>query len=396
MITVTGLVLAQMIGAPMYTVSAEPNLTVAPITWNVIGLDSNNVSVGPENFPVGVRVCNVGPDPATSVTVQLIWDSANSYIKLRPTSLGDAGDPATVPINIGTLAGGNTCRDVYFEVNVTRNANARGTSRRYHIEVDSAETLPISTLTPRELFVEYLISQSRNSTTDVLLDGVSVPAGGTMALVVGNTYTIRLEAATATNGYEQIEEFINFPNTIFRINSVATTYTANDLVTPDPDAATKLYADGCGWENDPNSPNYRSCLGTGKYGGTVTVDYNVTIISGGGTTQVLNTLIYDFSGSSYHYNSDYSTSARIAAIIDPTTLSISKNFAPDPTNVNGVSVLTFTISNPNPVAISGLNFTDTFPTSPGAMVVTTPLTTSNTCGGSLLDNLGGVLAAGDA
>jgi hypothetical protein len=53
-------------------------------------------------------------------------------------------------------------------------------------------------------------------------------------------------------------------------------------------------------------------------------------------------------------------------------LTLSKNFVPDPTNVNGVSALTFTITNPNPVALSGLNFTDTFPITPGAMVVANP------------------------
>src|SRR3990172_1970606 len=30
---------------------AAASLTITPITWNVIGLDSNNVTVGPENFP---------------------------------------------------------------------------------------------------------------------------------------------------------------------------------------------------------------------------------------------------------------------------------------------------------------------------------------------------------
>src|SRR4030043_413915 len=65
-------------------------------------------------------------------------------------------------------------------------------------------------------------------------------------------------------------------------------------------------------------PNYRACTSTGKYGGDIVVAYNVTIIGGGGTTQTLNTLIYDFSGSSYHYNSDFATSARVAALIHPT------------------------------------------------------------------------------
>src|SRR6185503_7072630 len=61
------------------------------------------------------------------------------------------------------------------------------------------------------------------------------------------------------------------------------------------------------------------------------------------------------------------------------------------------STLTFTITNPNQNdSLTGLAFTDTFPTSPGAMTVATPLTTSNTCGGTLQDNGGGVLAIGDS
>ena len=77
-----------------------------------------------------------------------------------------------------------------------------------------------SSPTPRQIFVEHLVSQNRNEVLNVLLNGVAIPAGGTMNLVVGNTYTIRLEGKTATNGYEQIESFINFPNTIFQVLSV--------------------------------------------------------------------------------------------------------------------------------------------------------------------------------
>ena len=153
-----------------------------------------------------------------------------------------------------------------------------------------------------------------------------------MALMVGNTYTIELVGSTATNGYEQIENFINFPNYIFQINSVGTTYTAPSGL--EPLAKTTLYGDGCRWENDPNSPNYRSWPGTGKYGGDITVTYNVTIISGAGTNQNLNSLIYDFSGSSYHYNADYSVQGRIAAIIDPNNVTFTKSFSPNPVSIN--------------------------------------------------------------
>jgi len=223
-------ILAGLLVPPPQPAVAQVTLTVTPITWNVLGLDSNDpVNAGPENFPVGVRVCNTGAvgEDATGVTARLFWDSSNAYIALRPGSLGSTIDPdVTAPVAIGGLPGGGACRDVYFEVSVDRTTSAYDTSRRYHIVVDSVETDPVSTPTNRELYVEHLISQSRNNTSMVTLDGVDVPAGGTMALVVGSTYNIELTAYTATNGYEQIETFINFNNTIFQINSVHTTYTA--------------------------------------------------------------------------------------------------------------------------------------------------------------------------
>jgi uncharacterized repeat protein (TIGR01451 family) len=368
---------AALLGAILFVVVpalAQPILTITPITWNVLGLDSNDVTVGPNNFPVGARVCNTGDAPAFNVSSTFVWDSSDTYINLRPGSKSSyTGADA-----VASLAA-SSCHDFYYEVQITRDAAAYDNTRQYHITA-TADTLGVSsTPTPREIYVEFLISQSRNSTDDVKLDGVSVPAGGSMSLVVGSTYNIQLIASTATNGYEQIESFINFPNTIFQVNTVAATYSADGGT--DSDAATKLYADGCSWENDPNSPNYRSCLDVGKYGGDVTLNYNVTIIGGGGTTQTLNTLIYDFSGSSYHYNSDFSTSARIAHIIDPTAVTIEKSFAPDPTIEGGTSTLTFTINNPNAAAIGDVNFSDTFPTTPGAMVVADPTGASTTgCG----------------
>ena len=341
------MLLARLFGAPVLPAAAQPVLSVSPITWNVVGLDSNNVNVGPNNFPVGARVCNTGDAAATNVVADFVWTTSDTYINLRPGSQN--------PITLTSLANG-TCRDFYFEVTVTRNAAAYTHTRRYRIDVTSDQTGVISTPTPREIYVERLISQSRNSTTDIRLDGVSVPAGGTMTLMVGGTYTIQLFGSTATNGYEQIETFINFPNTIFRVNSVVATYTAD--AGTDPAAASKLYADGCSWENDPNSPNYRSCLGVGKYGGTVTVTYNVTIIGGGGTTETLHSLIYDFSGSSYHYNADFSASVRFANIVNA---SIIKAFSPKSINPGGTSTLTFTITNPGTASLPGVNFIDDLP-----------------------------------
>ena len=267
--------LLSLVSPPQFSVKAAAELTVTPITWNVIGLDSNQINTGPNNFPVGVRVCNnttgVEATDATNVTATFAWDDSaglydgHDYINLRTGSLSSITYP-------DTLAAEGACTDFYFEATVKRDSGAYDQTRLYHIDITSTELPDATSTQPRELYVEHLISQSRNSTTDIELDGDSIPPGGTMVLMVGSTYDITLYGSTATNGYEQIETFINFPNTIFRINTVNTRYTAP----VDPTNIDKLYGDGCTWENDPDSPNYRSCLGTGKYGGDVVVNYNVT------------------------------------------------------------------------------------------------------------------------
>ncbi len=186
-----------------------------------------------------------------------------------------------------------------------------------------------------------------------------VAAGGTMDLMVGNTYYIKLTGFTATQGYEQLESFINIPNTIFQILSVSSTY---DHPT-DPYTIDKLYSDACAWENNPASPNYRACLGTGKAGGSIAVTYQVRILQVPGTPLVnpapLSTLVYDFSGSSFHYNSDYGVSTRYANIINA---SLSKSFSPKTILPGGTSTLTFTITNPGSSSISNVSFQDTLPT----------------------------------
>ncbi|MHB8882890.1 MAG: beta strand repeat-containing protein, partial [Thermodesulfovibrionales bacterium] len=345
---------------------AAVDLTVTPLTWNVVGLDSNSPASGPNRFPVGVRVCSSAA--TADVTVNFVWDSSNANINLRPGSLS--------AITIPSLAAGG-CSDAYFEVEVTRDAAAYDTVRRYHITATDASGTA-STPTPREIYVEHLVSQSRNGITTIRLNGVDVPAGGSMSLMVGNTYLIELDGFTATQGYNQLESFINFPNTIFQVLSVSTTYSSNTspYVSSPND---KLYADACLWASDPNSPNYRSCIGGDyKSGGSVTTTYTVKILSGGGTSESLYSLLYDFSGSSYHYNADYSVGARIANIIDPASAGISKTFSPDPTSLNGISALTITISNPNPGTVSGYNFTDTLPAN--MTVAATPGATTSGCG----------------
>lgn len=358
-----------------FTCPASAALSIAPLTWNVVGLDSNAPATGPHLFPVGARVCST--TATTNVAVAFVWDSANANVNLRAGSLSTIAIPA--------LAAG-ACADAYFEVDVTRTAAAFDTTRRYHITAtDSTGTA--STPTPRELYVEHLISQNRNHVTNVRYGTdpaalTAVAPGGTLALTVGSTYTIELSGSTATQGYEQLEAFVSLSNTVFQVLSVSTTYSADSSVyVGNPNDAA--YGDACRWENDPNSPNYRACVGIGgKVGGTIVTTYTVKVLSGGGTTEALDTLIYDFSGSSFHYNSDYAVAGRIAAIVDPASSTIAKSFAPNPANVNGIAALTITLSNPAAVPVSGYHFTDALPA--GMSVASPPAATTSGCGAPTL------------
>lgn len=63
----------------MLPVIASATLTITPITWDVVGLDSNDpVNSGPQDFPVGVRVCST--TAVTNVPVSFSWDDGmNAY-----------------------------------------------------------------------------------------------------------------------------------------------------------------------------------------------------------------------------------------------------------------------------------------------------------------------------
>lgn len=325
--------------------------TITPITWNIIGLDSNNVNAGPDVFPVGVRVCSTGASLNGYMT-RFVWESANANISL--SSAAEISLPAVAP---------NACQDVFHEVTVSRVAAARSTGRRYRIELlDAGGSVQGSTPANREIYVRPLISQNRNSTLQVSVDGNPVAIGGSIPLVRGQSYTIRLDAKTATQGYEQLENFLTLPAGVFRVNSVVSTYTAN--AGTDPSALSKVYADGCGWVNDVTSPDYQSCSGRGKYGGTTSVTYQVTAIGVG--SGAIRALIYDFSGNSFHYNSDYDGTSFNFTVSEPppvvlADLSVSKSDGTPNVTPGGTTSYTLVVANNGPSEVSGASVTDIQP-----------------------------------
>lgn len=317
-----------LLGSGIRSASAAAQLVVEPITWDVIGLDHNAVNTGPNEFPVGARVRNIGDEPATNVTVQFHWLSSNQFINLTPPELGST-DVLTTP-SIAPGASGL----FYFNVTVTRTPAAHFTSREFQITA-SADSIPPVSGPVRQLYVEKILSQSRN---DVL------SFTGPDTVEVGQVYQFMLQAKTATNGYEQLQVFINFPNSIFRIISINAHYSAprngGAGFTNDID-----YADACGWD-----PINRVCgAKTGcpipgcKAGGQIDTVYTVQVIRNLETTLSLTTLIHDFSGSSYHYNSDFGVTKTIVPVTDleirktaiPETVEAGTTFSYQITAVNG-------------------------------------------------------------
>jgi uncharacterized repeat protein (TIGR01451 family) len=341
-----------LIGAGAQTAHAQ--LTIKPITWNVIGLDSNKVTDGPDTFPVGARVCNTGGTTLNNVIATFSWDSSNIYINLTGNS--------TIASRALTA---NTCVDFYFDATVTRSSSAYNTSRRYHITATADGVGGVSTPTPRELFVEKLVSQARNQILSIT---------GPTTVYVGNTYTYTVDASTATGGYEQLEAFMHLSNIIFQIQSVYTTYTSPPNATND-----KVYADACGWDNNPLSPTYRSCIGPtnyagGKAGDNIRTIYTVKVISTGTTT--ITSMIHDFSGSSYHYNADFGTTVLSVTALPP-PLTLGKTANQSAFFGGGTVTYTLRLNNTSSYGMTINDFVDTLPTSPGSIAYVAGSSTFN-------------------
>ena len=258
---------------------AAASLSITPIEWNVVGLDSNTPASGPHRFVIGADVCNTGTEALTDVTTTWVWDTASTAMSL----IGPAvKDPFALAVG--------ECNKVWYSIDVVAAASSFDQTRRFHIDAAATGATTVSTPVPREIYVERLVSQNRNAINSIT---------GPDTVYVGGTYTYVLDASTATNGYEQLSATPFLDPSIFEIQSVTKVMDVGG--TDDT-----FYTDACGWVNDPTdtiTPAYRECAATGKAGGDLTVTVVASVIGTG--SGAIQAVIYDFSGSSYHYNSDF-------------------------------------------------------------------------------------------
>ncbi|MEA2521123.1 MAG: trimeric autotransporter adhesin, partial [Actinomycetota bacterium] len=340
--------LATLLASPLSLVGVVPanaaaSLTLTPTTWNVVGLDSNNLNAGPNEFLSGAKVCNTGDTAAANVVATYVWDTANANVNLQPGS----GSTRSV----ASLAAG-ACFNAYFNIEVTRVAAARSSARRFHITATATSLGTISTPTPREIYVESLISQNRNSVNSV---------AGPTTVYVGGTYTYTVSSSTAPGGYDQLASFLDWPGAIFEVQSVNVTYTAPAGATND-----KTYADACGWQPDPTLGAYNTCVGPnqyagGKAGGDLVTTYSVKVVAPGTTT--VGELIYDHSGGSFHYNSDYTDpiASKTITATNSADLAITKSDSPDPVIAGNNITYTLGVTNNGPSTAQSVVVSDPLP-----------------------------------
>ncbi|MDX2026071.1 hypothetical protein, partial [Microcella sp.] len=269
------------LGTALPAQAATNSLTITPIEWNVVGLDSNDVTVGPNQYSIGARICNITAVPVNNITAAWQWNSTNANINID----------GTLSKSITSLAA-NTCVNKWWTVEITRTTAAWNTTRSFQISASAFDVVTVSTPAAREIYVEKLISQNRNDTRSLT---------GPTNVFVGDVVTYVMNGFTATNGYEQLSAGPTLDGSIFDIISVSAVYDV-----PTGATNTFYYANACGWDPVVGSATYRSCIGPdgytgGKAGGdpiSVTVTARVVATGSG----IVSGNIYDYSGSSYHYN----------------------------------------------------------------------------------------------
>ncbi len=283
-------------------------------SWDIIGLDRNDVNTGPNQYLIQIRVRNDALTTANNVTANLTFTTANPYINLAPDEtavkyLGDIPPGATV--------------DVFYLVEITRTPLAHLTSRNYTVTVGGTNTGSADTINGT-LYVERLNSQNRN---DVVSISVSNPTPA-----IGDVIAVTVVSTTASATYD----LVNLPLTNY-----------NPLILQ-PINVTITYG--------PNTSNNIRIDSPGQTSFVSVWLFNVT---GAGVTRLFG-LITDRSGASYHYNSDYGENITIVAVVK-SDLAIAKSVNNTAPNLGDEVKFTITAVNYGPNNATGVYVTDILP-----------------------------------
>lgn len=327
---------------------AQPSLSAEIVSWQVVGLDSNAPATSPpELFVVQAKVTNSGDANAE-----------NAFATLTLSSPDCAGSPcielrSDANYALGTLSPGET-DDAFWTVAVAKTAVAFDTITPITVIAQADGVGPVTATqadrnpppcgtepsAPSTLYVQNLISQSRNDVLSYSLSpGVQRP-DGSWEVTLGSDFTVTVVASTATE-YSEI--------------SVPATVDPSGAITPS--SVNFTYELGTSSDDDVYTLNA---------GGEVTAEYGYRA-SALGDVQLAQ-LIYDCSGNSFHYNSDYLVDAITIHVVAPApappppppaqsapVITLSKSASPSGTVDPGTRVM-FSISYQNSGSEATTNF----------------------------------------
>ncbi len=302
--------------APKVAAAASTSLTTQILSWNTIGLDSNDpVSVLPKKFLVQARITNTGANPASAVQTNFTWGSgtADPYLSLVSTPVQ--------PLN--TIAAGAS-KDMFYVLLITpapspdtpSNA-AFNTSRPFTITTTSPDAANSSD--GQTLLIEHLNSQSRNH----VISNTVIPPNP----LVGQPFVVHVVYQTASV-YDNITPQMTYNPAGVQLESVMTAYSDGNT------------------ENDIYATNE---------GNTVNSDFHFRALAAG--NQDLLYTVLDQSGSSFHYNIDQNS-----AITVPIQPKSALEKLVDKSTANPGDALTYTLnySNTGNIDLTNVVITETY------------------------------------
>jgi uncharacterized repeat protein (TIGR01451 family) len=351
----------------------------------------------------------------TSSTTGSITNTTNAPTAAGPVAL--AGTAASAPLTVTFLSAPNVAK--------TFNPTQVGTGETSLVTVmltnpnniditgvAFTDTLPAS---PGQMLTASVLSNGcggmgtiASGNKSFSLSGGTIPANSscsvsvtvtasTLGLYTNTTSTVTsLNAATASGASAQLTVALlgsplvgtSFsPNQIGINGTSAMTITlTNPNSTAIPGVAfTETYPAGLFNSGAATSPQ---CGGTvtatnGANGGSLVLSGG-TIPANGSCTVTMN-VTSAASGAYINSTGPVSTTNASTGTAASATLNVlqaptaTKVFSPSAILPNGASVLTVTLANPNSIAVTGVQFTDTYPASPGSMVNTSSPTGATTC-----------------
>jgi len=354
------------------------------------------VAIGPTGAPDMIRLScrpatevlyGMGTSPSTIYTFNAATGAATGIALTLPGATPPASGSGDIAFNtagtlffVGEVTAGTAATERLWTINLTTNTivNVGAISGLPNvvngIEFDNAGNLRLSVTNETRL---YTVPVTGGAATAVGANG-SMPAVFDLAgkdIVPNPDLSI---TKTDGRGFVSAGDTVTYTIVVTNNSSFAVTGTVTDAIPASISSVTWTCAASGGSTCTAASGNGNAINTTATLAAAGTATYTVTgTLSAAATGTLTNTASVALPFAFFTDNTPANNSAT-----DTTTINqnpgIAKAFAPATIPVNGTSTLTFTLSNPNAAALSGINFTDAYPV---GVVNATPLTVGGTCAG---------------